>query len=239
MDVAAGIGAGHYLDPGGQGLVHRFPVNVHQGAGTGLHMRRAQGGVKLVNLKGRHQESALVRHHFQQVRVFGQIAAVFHGMGAGLDAHSQAGAAHGVAHGLAAQGGGLVNQGADFRRAKSNVQGAVSGAGTGPAGGGELDDVGPHPAHFPYLGPYRVVTVGHARGNHRVIVGVALSRGGNLVRQPAGGGNDGYGHYQARARVQSLLHRLLEAGIQPAAVPDAGIAGSQRLLQYLGSTQVL
>ena len=128
-------------------------------------MRRAEGGVKLVNLKGRGQKNTLVGHPLNQIRLLRQIATVFDGIDASLDAHSQAGAADGVAHRPPAQGGRRSHQGFDLFRAELHIQRAVTGPGTGSAGSGELDNIGPDPAHFPHLGPHRIRAIGHSGGH--------------------------------------------------------------------------
>ena len=90
------------------------------------------------------------------------------GTDSALDGHSQTGAAEGVAHGELAQSGGLVYQRLHLVGSEGDVLGAVTLAGTGAAGGGELDDVGPDADHLPHHGADGLGAVGHSHGTHGV-----------------------------------------------------------------------
>ena len=188
-----GVGTGDYPHSSLRSLVQALPVDIHEGLGSGYHVGRADGGVEFVYFKSRHEESALIRHHFQQIGIIGQIAAVLDGAGAGFDGHAQSGTANGVTHGGPAQSRRFFDKGLDFVLAELDVHGAVARAGTGPTGGGELDLVGPYPGHLPYFGPYTVGAIGHSYGNSGVDVkGVVVPGGTGPVGQAAGGGK--YSH---------------------------------------------
>ena len=215
-------------------------MDLHQGLGPLHHVGRADLGVKVVDLEGGHEKGAHPGHHVEQVRFLCQIAAVLDGAGAALDGPAQPRPAHGVAHGLPAQGAGLPNQCLDLVGAEGGVLGAVAAAGAGPAGGGELYDVGANPDQLAHLGPHAVDPVGHAGGKQRVVFpGPPVPGGTYVVAQAAGGGDDAHRDHQAGAGAEPLLDRLLEAGVQPSGVSDAGVSGGQGLLQHLGGAQVL
>ena len=239
VDEPSGVGAGGNLDAGRHRPVQAFLMDLRQGVGAGLDVRRADAGVKLVNLEGGGEKGVVVGHHPQQVGVVGQIAAVFHRTHAGLDAHPQAGAAQGVAHRPLFQRLRLGHQRPHFVRAKGGVHGAVSLAGTGAAGGGEFDDIGAHPYHFADDGPHFVGAVGDPHRAHGVVgVGRALAAAGHPVADAAGGRNDGHRRQQARPIDQPLGDGLLEPGVQPAGVADAGIARRQRICDGLRRFQM-
>ena len=136
----------------------------------------------------------MVGHHLGQVWVFSQVASVFHGAHARLDAHAQSGTAHGMAHGVFFLRPGFIDQGFDFVGAESDVFGAMTGAGAGASGGGEFDHVSADPHQLADQGAYGLRTVGHAVGVHRVgDEHVSVSGRCNPVADAAGWRDDGHG----------------------------------------------
>ena len=70
-------------------------------------------------------------------------------------------------------------------------------------------------------------------------MGVAVTGTTYPVGQPSGGRDNVHGYDQSGAGIQSLLHRHLEAGVQPTGVADTSVAGGQGLGQHVSGTQVL
>ena len=238
MDEPPGVGAGHDLDSGGQGLVHGLDVDLAQRPSPHLHVGRADGGVELVDLEGGHEEDALIGHHLDKVGVIGEVAAVLDGSRAGLDGNPEAGATDSVAHGVASQDAGFVDQGGDLGGGELDVHGAVAGAGAGPAGGGELDDVGADPHHLANLGPHSLGPIGDAGGHPGVAVGMTVAGAAAPVGEAAGGGDDVDRVDQAGAGIQTFLDGHLEPGVQTSRVADAGVSGGQGLGHDVGGAEV-
>ena len=159
MTVAAGVGSGGDLDPGGEGPAQALDVVLPQMVRPFANMRQRRFAVEVVDRKGRHKEDAALRHRVEQFGLLVEVAAVLYRIDAGLDRDAQAPSAERVTHDAAVERVRLVGQRLHLVEIEGAVARPVLGARAGAAGRRAFDDVR---------------TGSHHAANHRADIGEAV-----------------------------------------------------------------
>ena len=239
MAVAAGVGSGDDVDPGGERPADALQVMRAQRTGALAHVGRRRFAVVLVDRQRRDERDPALRHHRNQLTILVEVAAVLDRVDAGFDRHAQPGPAHRVAHDPTSEQVGLVDQRLHLVQRERAVARAVTGTRAGAAGGSALDHVGARPDHGPHRRAHRLDAVGDARGHARIVAARRrVARRAHAVAEAAGRRDDRERHDQARPRDEAVANRQPEARVETAGVAHRRVARLEDLARDRGGAQV-
>ena len=147
--VAAGVGAGDDLDPGGE-RARGSRRGARRVVRPLADMRLRRFAVVFVDQQGRHKNDAALRHPVEMARVLVEIAAVVDRIDAGLDRDVEPAAAQRMADHPAVERMRLLDQRLHLVEVEGAVARAVARARAGAAGRRAFDDVGAGAHHAPH-----------------------------------------------------------------------------------------